>query len=133
MAAKKKPSKKAKPRTAHHIKKDSLAKKKLTKKRTARRKLAKRRLRGGGPAAGLVPYERRGLGARSGGQSGDTQGVSTVAGMDSESVEELLEEGQSFEAEVLEGVENAPDADQEEVQTREVPEDDVPEEYREKD
>lgn len=51
--------------------------------------------------------------------------------MDSESVEELLEEGQSFEAEVLQGVENVPD--EEEVHTREVPEDDVPEEYREKD
>jgi hypothetical protein len=48
-------------------------------------------------------------------------------------VEELLEEGQSFEAGVLEGVENAPDADQAEVHTREVLEDDVPEEYRGKD
>jgi hypothetical protein len=34
---------------------------------------------------------------------------------------------------VVEGVENAPDADQGEVRTREVAEDDVPEEYREKD
>lgn len=53
--------------------------------------------------------------------------------MDSESVEELLEEGQAFEAEAVDGVENAPDADQGEVRTRQLPEDDVPEEYREKD
>jgi len=53
--------------------------------------------------------------------------------VDSESAEELLEEGQSFEAEVVSGVENALDPDQGEVRTREVPEDDVPEEYTDKD
>lgn len=53
--------------------------------------------------------------------------------MDSESVEELLEEGQSFEAEVVDGVEKALDPDQGEVRTRQLPEDDVPEEYREED
>lgn len=53
--------------------------------------------------------------------------------VDSESVEELLEEGQSFEAEVLDGVENAPDPDQAEVYTREVSQDDVPGEYHDKD
>jgi len=83
--------------------------------------------------AELVSYEPRGLGARTGGQSGDTQGIGAGPDADSESVEELLEEGQSFEAEVVNGVENAPDADQGEVRTHEVPEDDVPEEYREKD
>jgi hypothetical protein len=45
----------------------------------------------------------------------------------------LVEEGQSFEAEIIGGVEDAPDADEGEVRTREVPEDDVPEEYLEKD
>jgi len=45
----------------------------------------------------------------------------------------LLEEGQSFEAEVLNGIERASDADEGEVRTHEVPEDDVPDEYREKD
>jgi hypothetical protein len=44
-------------------------------------------------------------------------------------VEELVEEGNAFEASVIEGVEDAPDADVAEVTTREVPEDDVPEEY----
>ncbi len=65
----------------------------------------------------------------SAGQSGDTQGLPDVAEAASESVEELLEEGQSFEAEVISGVEDAPDADVAEVHTRQVPEDDVPPEY----
>ena len=47
----------------------------------------------------------------------------------SESVEELAEEGQAFEAELIDAVEDAPDADVAEVRTREVPEDDVPPEY----
>jgi hypothetical protein len=44
-------------------------------------------------------------------------------------VEELTEEGQGLEADVIDSVENAPDPDVSEVRTREVPEDDVPEEY----
>ena len=67
------------------------------------------------------------------GQSGDLQGLSDVEEADSESVDELLEEGQSFEAEAVSGVENAPDADRGPVRTREVPEDDVPEEYLDQD
>lgn len=62
-------------------------------------------------------------------QSGDTQGLSNRPGADSESVKELEEEGQYFEAEVVEGVEDAPVADAGPIKTREVPEDDVPEEY----
>lgn len=73
--------------------------------------------------------EREGFGARRAGQSGDTQGLSNIADADSESVEELVEEGQSFEAGVISGVENAPDADRGEVKTTEVREDDVPPEY----
>jgi len=57
------------------------------------------------------------------------QGLSNTAEADSESVEELAEEGQSFEAEAIDGVQNAPDADVAEVTTREVLQDDVPEEY----
>jgi len=72
---------------------------------------------------------QKGGGTDSAGQSGDTQGLSDVAEAGGESVEELLEEGQSFEAEAVEGVENAPDADVAEVHTRQVPEDDVPAEY----
>jgi len=69
----------------------------------------------------------------SGGQSGDNQGLSDVAEAGAESVEELAEEGQSFEAEVISGVEDAPDADVAEVHTKQVPEDDVPSEYLERD
>lgn len=66
---------------------------------------------------------------RSAGQSGSLQGLSDQADAAPESVDELLEEGNSFEAGIVEGVEDAPDADRGEVRTHEVPEDDVPEEY----
>ena len=69
--------------------------------------------------------------AASGGQSGDLQGLSSIEGADSESVDELLEEGNAFEADVVKGVQDADDADEREVRTHEVPEDDVPEEYLE--
>jgi hypothetical protein len=69
------------------------------------------------------------LGPDSAGQSGDTQQISDAAEADSESVEELVEEGNAFEAGIVRGVENAKDADVSEVTTHEVPEDDVPEEY----
>jgi hypothetical protein len=65
----------------------------------------------------------------SAGQSGDTQGLSDVAEAGSESVAQLLEEGQAFEAEAIGGVEEAPDPDVSEVHTRQFPEDDVPAEY----
>ena len=70
------------------------------------------------------------LGPNSAGQSGDLQGISDVADADSESVKELVEQGNAFEADVVDGVENAKDPDVSEVTTRQVPEDDVPEEYR---
>jgi hypothetical protein len=76
-----------------------------------------------------VSTREQGTGPGSAGQSGDTQGLSDVAEAGSESVVELVEEGQSFEAEAIEGVEDAPDADVAEVHTKEVPEDDVPSEY----
>jgi hypothetical protein len=76
-----------------------------------------------------VTFEPKGLGPRSGGQSGDLQGLSNRAGADSESVDELLEEGNAFEAEVVKGVEDVPDADEGEVRTRQFPVDDVPTEY----
>ena len=66
---------------------------------------------------------------QSGGQSGDLQGLSGVESADSESVDELLEEGNAFEADVVTGVEAADNADEREVRTHEVPEDDVPGEY----
>ena len=57
-----------------------------------------------------------------GGQSGDEQGLPDVPGADSESVEELADEGQAFEAEVVDGVENAPLADEGERIIHERPE-----------
>jgi len=65
----------------------------------------------------------------SAGQSGDDIGLHDDPEAESESVKELLDEGQYFEAEVVEGVENAPDPDVAPVRTRQVPEDDVPDEY----
>jgi hypothetical protein len=80
-----------------------------------------------------VSTKEKGMGPGSAGQSGDTQGLSDVAEAGTESVEELLQEGQSYEAEIIAGVEDAPDADVAEVHTKQVPEDDVPSEYLERD
>ena len=82
---------------------------------------------------GTVSLKEKGVGPGSAGQSGDTQGLSNVPEAGSQSVEELVEEGQSFEAEVISGVEDAPDADAAEIHTKQVPEDDVPGEYLEPD
>jgi hypothetical protein len=65
------------------------------------------------------------------GQSGDDMGLSTDE-VDSESVAELADEGQYFEAEAISGLER-PYPDEAAVRTREVPEDDVPLEYPPKD
>jgi hypothetical protein len=62
--------------------------------------------------------EDRDFQSASGGQSGDLQGLSSVPDADSESVGELLEEGQALEAEVVSGVENVPDADEGPVRAR---------------
>ena len=53
--------------------------------------------------------------------SGDLEGLSDEAEASSESVEELVDEGQYYEAEVVDGVENAPPADVAEVTTHERP------------
>ena len=63
----------------------------------------------------------------------DFRGLSRAEEADSESVDELVEEGNIFEAGAVAGVEEADDSDEREVHTHEVPEDDVPEEYLEKD
>jgi hypothetical protein len=69
----------------------------------------------------------------SAGQSGDLQGLSNVESADSESVDELIEEGNAFEAGVVSGVEDSEDHEGREVRTREVLEDDVPDEYLDQD
>ena len=68
-----------------------------------------------------VAFAQDGLRAGSGAQSGDLQGLSNVQSADSESVDELLGQGNAFEAEVVTGVEDAEDADEGEVRTHEVP------------
>jgi hypothetical protein len=76
---------------------------------------------------------RTGFESDSAGQSGDLQGLSNVERADSESVDELIDEGNAFEAGVVSGVEEADDEDGREVHTHEVPEDDVPGEYLDED
>src|ERR1041385_9571325 len=112
------------------LRKPAAKKKSAARKKPVAKKATRRRAEGINP---VTPTGRRGLGPESGGQSGDTQGLSRRSYDDSESVEELMEEGQYMEAEAVSGVENSPDADQGEVRTREVPEDDVPEEYQNED
>lgn len=73
------------------------------------------------------------LGPNSAGQSGDIQQLSDAADADSESVEELVEEGNAFEADAIQGVEEGKTPDVSEVTTREVPEDNVPPEYQDND
>jgi len=88
--------------------------------------------RGEGQSIETINLSPKGLDSKSGGQSGALQGLSDIEGADSESVDELLEEGNAFEAEVVKGVEDAPDADEEEVHTHQRPqEEDLPEDFRE--
>jgi hypothetical protein len=132
----KKPAKKAAPKKSvkKAAPKKPAAKKVVAKAAAPKKKLVRGKTRPGklygmgriGVAPSLDEH------AETGGQSGDTQGLSKRESVDSESVEELVEEGQAFEAEVVEGVEDAPDPDVSEVKTHEVPEDDVPTEYDEK-
>ena len=92
----------------------------------------KKRVREKSQSVDTVAFSPEGPVARSGRQSGDLQGLSTVESADSESVGELIEEGNAFEADVVTGVEDAGNADEKEVRTHEVPEDDVPGEYLDK-
>ena len=54
--------------------------------------------------------------------SGDVQKLSPRELSNSESVEELVEEGQDLEGELIEGIENVPSADQGDVKTHGSPE-----------
>jgi len=134
-AFRKKPAKKrTTPRKNAAPKKGEL-KTKVGGKKTTGGKTAgalKKQVRGKSQSVDTVAFALEGLGARSGEQSGDLQGLSNVEGADSESVDELLEEGNAFEADVVKGVEDAEDADEGEVRTHEVPQDDVPDEYLDK-
>jgi hypothetical protein len=85
------------------------------------------------PLSAVRSRGRAARAAAAGGGGGDYSGLSPVEGADSESPRELLEEGQTFESGIVSGVQNAPNADEGEVRTREVPEDDVPLEYDDQD
>src|SRR5271157_5171782 len=124
--------KKTKKRTVKARRKSKISARKQGRKTRVAPMKKIRKISGRGVSAEAVAYETRGLGAKSAGQSGDTQGLPGTPMGDSDSVEGLLEEGQTFEAEILEGVESARDADKSEVKTRQMPADDVPPEYLEK-
>jgi hypothetical protein len=87
-----------------------------------------RRKRGGATGVRSIASVQGSSRAEVAGQSGDNERLSRVARADSQSVEELADEGQAFESEVVSGVEDADDSEAE-VTTHEVPEDDVPSEY----
>jgi hypothetical protein len=124
--------------------KKELAKKTAQKKATVKTKAVgkktigaktatalKKQVRAKNQSVDTVALSPEGFGARSG-QSEALQGLSNVQGANSERVDELLEEGNAFEADVVTGVEDAGGADEREVRTHEVPEDDVPKEYLDK-
>ena len=137
--------------TTKLAKKTAHPKKRLEKKKRALKKAAAKtealgKKTAGAKAAGALrkraprksqnldtaAFELQGIRSQSAGQSGDLQGLSNVEAADSESVDELIEEGNAFEAGVVAGVESAGDVDEKEVRTHEVPEDDVPGEYLDK-
>jgi hypothetical protein len=127
-ASKKLAKKKAAPKKATASKKNL---KKATRGKTAG--ASSKQTRSRRPARSETAFSGEALGPNSGGQSGDLQGLSNVEGADSESVDELIDEGNAFEAGVVSGVEEAGNEDGREVHTREVPEDDVPGEYLDED
>jgi len=150
MATRKK-SKKKQTKRKKAAPKKKLARKKLATKKAPAKKTAKRKAAGKATSARKkaaaptkkarrksersypVTFQRGASGPGSAGQSGDLQGLSRVEDVDSESVNELIEEGNAFEADVVQGVTDAGNADEKEVHTHEVPEDDVPGEYLDKD
>ena len=127
---KKKTANAAKP--ARKIKVTSRASRAKASAKTKKAAPRKRRSRSTQLTEQPVAQIRQGVAAEAG-QSGDIQGLSDIEDVDSESVRGLAEEGQDYEAGIVSGVENAPDPDVSEVKTHEVPEDDVPEEYRNQD
>jgi hypothetical protein len=143
---KKAPKKKAKtkPKKAASKPKRAAAKpKKAAPKKTAKPKIASRRRKknelGSDRAlrssltddVRLAP--RRDEGSLRAGQSGDLQGLSDVEDANSESVDELIEDGQSFEAEVVEGVEDVEDEKEVPSRGRFETEGEPPEDYGNKD
>jgi len=111
--------------------KKTVKKKQSSKMKSSNGSLSRKRKT---PARRAQQFETpRREGAVSARQSADFEGLSRVEQADSESVDELVEEGNIFEAGAVSGVQEADDQDTSEVHTREVAEDDVPDEYLDKD
>src|SRR5262249_23265659 len=93
------------------------AKKKAPKRKVARKPVARRgaarqqQIVFGSQSVETVKLKRPARVAAAGAGGGDFGGASVVENVDSESADELLEEGQAFEAGIVSGVENAPDPD----------------------
>jgi len=68
-------------------------------------------------------------GLASAGQAGDLQGLPGKEDVENESVRELVEEGQFYEASVVDAVENAPPPDAGPLRPHKRREDDLPPEY----
>jgi hypothetical protein len=129
-ALRNKPAQKKTPKKKKTVRKTTAAGKK--KPGTTKKIVARKRLPLEGQSLDSEVFTQ-GRSTRPESQSGDLQGLSDVEAADSESVDELLEEGNAFEADVVSGVERAGNDNQKEVHTHEVPEDDVPGEYLDKD
>jgi hypothetical protein len=115
-------------------KKVVVRKKAEVKKKPPARKTKPRKVTAPNPQGLDAPEIERGLvRARAGVLSGDLQGLSRKAASDSESVDELVREGNVYEAGILQGVEEADNADEGEVTSHETLADDVPEEYLDED
>jgi hypothetical protein len=142
--AKNKATRKSKSAKVKHTK--ELAKRAVVKKASGKNRPAKKKsrssLRGleaasitsGTEASTLDPKaqlileseEEATPGVHKGDLSGDLEGLSGTELYDSESVTELIEEGQDLEAELIEGIEEAPDPDQGEVRVHKAPQTAVP-------
>src|SRR5437667_10656341 len=135
-AKQRKPKRGAKKITA----KTKLSGKKAARKRKASRKPAARRRQVretqavlGSQSVETVPLKRPARAAAAGAGGGDFGGVSVVEGADSESADELLAEGQTFEAGIVSGVEDAPGVDRGEASSHEIPQCQAPDEPDDKD
>jgi len=139
--AKKKPAKNKKAKAAARIPRKITAKSAEKKSKiSSRKKRASRprayvaRVTSGSEASSLDPRGRlideseveATPRTQKGELAGDLQGLSTEELYDSESVTELSEEGQDLEAELIEGIEDAPDPDQDEVHVHTAPQKEVP-------
>jgi len=85
------------------------------------------------PATPARKQKPAGTGPESAGQSGDLQGLPGREDVENESVRELEEEGQFFEASVVDGVENTAFAEEGEVRVHQRKEDDLRPEYTDRD